>query len=105
MRSKQITPASLNSAQVREFFDARRATENELFFASPKLELRIGKKTFAVTDLADASRVYQRERDKSKSGASRFPEGRVGEYRISFNGRVWLGEWKAGQKPVMEAAL
>jgi hypothetical protein len=58
----------------------------------PPLTLSIGRRTFKVWDLADASRTYQRERDASGKGASGFPDGRIGRgYRISYNGRVWNG--------------
>ena len=42
--------------------------------------------------LAEASRVYCHLRDESGEGASTFPEGRAAIYRISYNGRVWLGK-------------
>jgi hypothetical protein len=65
--------------------------------------LRIGKRFAApVADLAEASRVYQRERDASGEGGSTFPVGRVGSHRISYNGKVW-GD-PAMTELVMEAA-
>jgi hypothetical protein len=55
------------------------------------VKLRIGNRgTFEVADLREASVVYQRERDATGEGASTFPQGRVGKYVISYNGRVWL---------------
>lgn len=78
-----------------------------------KLLLRIGKrkKTYEVTDLADASLTYQRVRDESGEGGSTFPPGTVfglpDPHYISYNGRVWKGTprgWKEGMTPVMEAA-
>lgn len=56
------------------------------------LTLTIGRKHFIATDLTDASRIYQRERDDSGQGSGTFPDGRVGKYRISYNGRVWHGK-------------
>ncbi|NNM62422.1 MAG: hypothetical protein HKM03_09655 [Steroidobacteraceae bacterium] len=75
------------------------------------MTLRIGRRmTVNVADLPSASREYQRLRDESGEGGSTFPDGVVkgnsGTYRISYNGRVWLGgNWKEGDKnPYMEAA-
>jgi hypothetical protein len=71
--------------------------------------LRIGRRmTLEVADLPAASREYQRIRDESGEGGSTFPEGIVkggsGTYRISYNGRVWLGrKYVQGAKPYMEA--
>lgn len=57
------------------------------------LTLKVGTRVkHAVSDLAEASRIYQALRDQSGEGASTWPDGSVGRYRISFNGRVWLGE-------------
>ena len=57
------------------------------------MKLKIGKRhTIAVTTLADAQNHYCRLRDESGEGASTFPDGSVGKFRISYNGRVWLGE-------------
>ncbi len=60
--------------------------------------LRIGRRAFRVSSLAEASARYAEERNRSGLGASRFREGRVvtaeGEVlRVSYNGRVWRGEW------------
>ena len=69
------------------------------------MTLRIGRRlTVEVTDLVAASRAYQTARDESGEGASTFPEGIVKSrdgsvYRVSYNGRVWLGA-----KPILEAA-
>lgn len=41
--------------------------------------------------LAEASRIYCQLRDESGEGASTFPEGRAAIYRVSYNGKVWLG--------------
>lgn len=62
------------------------------------LTLRIGRREFRVASLAAASARYADERDRSGLGASRFPGGVLvtadGErLRISYNGRVWRGEW------------
>lgn len=71
--------------------------------------LQIGRRlTVNVTDLADASKVYQQHRDESGEGGSTFPDGFVTmdgkQYRVSYNGRVWEGATRVeGSKPVMEA--
>lgn len=70
----------------------------------PPLTLRIGRRTFKVWDLADASRTYQRERDASGEGQSTWPVGRIGKYLISYNGRVWHKGGEQTRTPVMEAA-
>ena len=57
------------------------------------MKLTIGKRhSIAVKDLAAAQDHYRRLRDESGEGASTFPDGRVGNYRISYNGRIWLGD-------------
>ena len=71
------------------------------------MTLRIGRRgTWKVETFADASRVYETERDKSGEGASTFPEGRLADdkkrYRISYNGRIWDGPWFSGQTPVYD---
>lgn len=71
--------------------------------ADNSLVLKIGRlHKLSVPNLIEASREYCRLRDESGLGASEFPEGKVGEYRISYNGRVWRGKWFSGQKPVLE---
>ncbi len=55
------------------------------------MKLYIGRRTFDVASLEEASRVYQAERDASGEGASTFPQGYIGEHHISYNGRVWRG--------------
>ena len=55
--------------------------------------LKIGRRaTVYVATLAEASEVYQKLRAESGEGYSTFPDGRVGVYRISYNGNVWLGD-------------
>ncbi len=66
------------------------------------LTLRIGRRTLRVSSLAEASARYAAERDRSGLGASRFREGRVesadGEtLRISYNARIWRGEWPTAE--------
>lgn len=56
------------------------------------LKLRIGHRAYDVASLEEASRVYQRLRDDSGEGQSTWPQGRVGKFTISYNGRVWRGE-------------
>lgn len=68
------------------------------------MTLTIGRVSYPCVDLADASRLYQIARNKSGKGASAFPVGRVGDYLISYNGRVWeKGDWKPGRAPILEA--
>ncbi len=60
--------------------------------------LRVGRQVHAVSSLAEASALYAEERDRSGLGASRFREGRIvtvdgEELRVSYNARIWRGEW------------
>jgi hypothetical protein len=65
------------------------------------MKLTIGKRFSAqVASLEEASRIYCKQRDLSGEGASTFPEGKVDKYRISYNGKVWIGKWQAGMAPV-----
>lgn len=56
------------------------------------VKLKIGRRTHDVASIEEASRLYQRLRDESGEGASTWPEGRVGEFRITYNGRIWRGD-------------
>lgn len=57
------------------------------------LQLRIsGVLTKNVRDLDEAQSVYVHARDLSGEGYQEFPEGKVGRFRISYNGRVWDGD-------------
>ncbi len=75
--------------------------------------LRIGRRVLHVSSLAEASACYAAERDGCGLGASRFCEGRIvtpnGEVlRVSYNGRVWRGEWPDAElvhDPVGDAPL
>lgn len=66
--------------------------------------LTIGRKRYDVVDLADASRKYQIARNESGKGQSSFPDGHVGDYRISYNGRVWAKgtRWATGHRAILE---
>jgi hypothetical protein len=65
------------------------------------MKLIIGRRhSIDVASLEEASRVYCELRDESGEGGSTFPEGKVGKHRISYNGKVWLGAWTAGEEPV-----
>ena len=67
------------------------------------MNLQIGKRhNIKVASLEEASRIYCTLRDESGEGGSTFPEGKVGDHRISYNGKVWLGKWKVGDKPVFD---
>lgn len=54
------------------------------------LKMTIRRRVYDVASIADASRLYQRLRDESGLGASRWPHGQLsnGMY-VSYNGRVW----------------
>ena len=58
------------------------------------MKLKIGKRhNIEVASLEEASRVYCTLRDESGEGASTWPNGTVtGGYRVSYNGRIWLGK-------------
>lgn len=63
------------------------------------MKLTIGKRhtvlipAMAISEqLKAASAAYCRLRDESGEGASTFPQGKAAIYRISYNGRVWLGD-------------
>jgi hypothetical protein len=57
------------------------------------LTLSIGRHKYAVAGIDEASNLYQRLRDQSGLGASRWPQGRLSNgLTISLNGRVWRGE-------------
>jgi hypothetical protein len=70
------------------------------------LVLSIGRRhRIRVASLQEASETYTRLRDASEEGASTWPEGRVGKYFISYNGRVWARpsrEWQIGDNPVYD---
>lgn len=75
-----------------------------------ELTIRIGRKAYAVPDLAAASRLVCAARDKSGVGGSRFKTplifaGDKPVGYVSYNGRVWAGDprgWKAGDKPLFD---
>jgi hypothetical protein len=41
----------------------------------------------------EASAIYSAAREGSGEGASTWPEGEWQGHRISYNGKVWDGEW------------
>lgn len=54
------------------------------------MKLKIGNRhTVEVKSLEEASRVYCELRDESGEGSRTWPEGKVGQHRISYNGKVW----------------
>jgi hypothetical protein len=72
------------------------------------MKLVVGKKSFPVASLAEASARYQKFRGMKLS--SRISEGLVFDdagvevARVSYNGRVWAaGPWRPGREPIMEA--
>ena len=71
------------------------------------LTLKFGRRVIPVANLEAASTVYGIHRDRSTSGASRFPAGFITDTdgkvvaRVSYNGNVWEpGEWKPGAVPL-----
>lgn len=67
------------------------------------MQLKIGKRyLIEVASLEEASRVYCELRDESGEGGSTWPEGKVGQHRISYNGKVWMRAWTAGEEPVYD---
>ena len=67
------------------------------------MKLIIGRRhSINVASLEEASRIYCTLRDESGEGGSTWPEGKVGAHRISYNGKVWLGKWESGAKPVFD---
>lgn len=83
---------------------------DEYLAEAQKLTVRIGRKTYAIPDLATASRMVCAARDRSGVGNSRFTvpliyEGERQIGYVSYNGRVWAGEqrgWKADDKPIYD---
>ena len=57
--------------------------------------LHIAAQQYAVRDLVDASHAYLLARDRASDGVTPFAEGTVAignhHYRITHDGRVWLG--------------
>lgn len=77
---------------------------------SAALSIRVGRKTYAIPDLAAASRLVCEARDRSGARSSRFTPplifdgGRLVGH-VSYNGRVWAGEprdWKPGAVPLFD---
>lgn len=74
------------------------------------LTIRIGRKAYAVADLATASHMVSAARDKAGIGCSRFTpplifEGERQVGHVSYNGRVWPGlptQWKPGDRPIYD---
>ena len=74
------------------------------------MTLAIGERsTHPVNNIAEASRIYERERDASGEGVSTFPRGEItgkdGEWvgRVSYNGRVWAErreDWNRDTGPI-----
>lgn len=72
------------------------------------MKLKIKGKAYEVATLEEASKLYEKLRDASGLGASRWPSGSVFEGRelaatISYNGRVWPpGNWTADSVPLYD---
>ncbi len=75
---------------------------------SKALTLRIGRRSFPVKSLEEASTIYCHERDASGKEAALFPVGRIGRtHYVSYNGNVWTGkpqDWRPGTVPVVRVA-
>jgi hypothetical protein len=75
-----------------------------------ELTIRIGRKAYAIPDLATASRMVCEARDKAGVGSREFKtpmiyEGERQVGYVSYNGRVWAGDprgWKSGDKPIFD---
>jgi hypothetical protein len=70
------------------------------------LTLVIGRRhRIPVASLREASTIYSRLRDESGEGGSTWPDGRVGKFHVSYNGKVWSKpsrHWKPGDTPVYD---
>ncbi len=74
------------------------------------LTIRIGRKAYAIPDLATASRMVCAARDKAGIGNRAFTtplifEGDRQIAYVSYNGRIWAGtqrEWKPDSKPLYD---
>jgi hypothetical protein len=76
---------------------------------SSALFIKIGRKSYPVASLKEASEMFCAARDKSGLGASRVPDAFVingaGDHvaHISYNGRVWEPrEWQVGDEPLYD---
>ena len=71
--------------------------------------LLIGTKKIPCTTLVEARNLWETYRDEEGLGASETPKLAAiidgVEYRISYNGRAWLGEQEIGTKPCECGAL
>lgn len=56
--------------------------------------LTIGRRhKVEASDAAEASAIYCKLRDESGEGSSTWPNGKFGKLHISYNGKVWTGEF------------
>lgn len=55
------------------------------------MKLKLAGRTYTVDSIAHAVEIYCVMRDASGEGARTWPDGRVGKYIITYNGRVWDG--------------
>jgi len=62
------------------------------------MKLILKKKTYQVSTIEEASKIFCDLRDKSGQGASKWPNGEIFDdngnqtHYISYNGRVWVGK-------------
>ena len=66
------------------------------------ITFRLRNKTYSAPDFAGASEIYARLRDESGEGGSTFPAPKLMQGgkvigRLSYNARVWDGEWPVGK--------
>lgn len=67
------------------------------------MNLKCKSGTFQVSTLAEASRVFCRERDKSGLGCSKWGGGLVTDNNaiigyVSYNGRIWADDCRLSQR-------
>ena len=76
--------------------------------------MTIGRRSYPVASLAEASAMFIAARDRAGTGGRDTPtpllfdrEGRQIAY-VSYNGRVWAGtprDWKPGHRPLVDPIL
>ena len=72
--------------------------------------LKVSGKMHAVESVEQAARVYRQIWDETVTKTGRIIRGAiiavdgVEVYRISQNGKVWVGDYQPGQSPVFELA-
>ena len=94
--------------QVRRFMEMEGAFRAEPILPCAMALSIPGRGMWPVTSLAEASALYELERERSGEGASTFPTGVVVNDdvpmgRVSYNGRIWPVEpWAPGVVPIYD---